>query len=209
VAIRHLIWDLDGTLFDTYPVITKALGAALGELGATVPLERIESLTKKSMSHCASTLAGEFQIDLEDLMQRFEEIYRSAPVGEQPPFPGATEICEYICSLGGTNVIVTHRMRESTMRLLRAHRMLSCFADILAGDDGYPRKPDPAMFEAVIGRHRLECEEILAIGDRDIDVLAGRAAGVRTCLYRAGSSEVKSDYQISNYAELRQIIVGG
>jgi phosphoglycolate phosphatase-like HAD superfamily hydrolase len=209
VAIRHLIWDLDGTLFDSYPALTEAVGAALGELGVTVPLKRIESLAKKSMSHCASTLADDFQMDPEDLMQRFEEHYRSTPVSEQPPFPGVTEVCGFICSIGGTNVIVTHRMRKSATRLLRAHRMLSYFADILAGDEGYPRKPDPAMFEVVIRRQSLEREETLAIGDRDIDVLAGRAAGVRTCLYRAGSSEVKSDYRITDYAELRQIIIRG
>jgi HAD superfamily hydrolase (TIGR01509 family) len=207
MAIRHLIWDLDGTLFDTYPALARAVGAALCELEATAPLERIESLARKSMSHCASTLADEFQIDVEDLMQKFTEYYRSAPIGKQSPFPGAIEICEYVCSLGGTNVIVTHRRRESTMRLLSTHRMASYFADILTGDDGYPRKPDPAMFEAVIGRQALERKETLAIGDRDIDILAGQAAGIRTCLYGAGSSEVRSDYRITDYAELRRIIV--
>jgi histidinol phosphatase-like enzyme len=42
--------------------------------------------------------------------------------------------------------------------------------------DAYPRKPDPAAFNAIIERHGLVRDETMAIGDRDIDVLAGRSA---------------------------------
>jgi len=85
--------------------------------------------------------------------------------------------------------------------------MTDHFADRLTSDDGYPRKPDPASFEEMIHRHSLEREAVLAVGDRDIDVLAGRAAGVRTCLFGAVLSEVEADYSIADYAELYRLLV--
>ncbi len=32
--IRNIIWDADGTLFDTYPAIASAFQAAMADLGA-------------------------------------------------------------------------------------------------------------------------------------------------------------------------------
>jgi phosphoglycolate phosphatase-like HAD superfamily hydrolase len=117
------------------------------------------------------------------------------------------EVCAYVRSIGGQNLIVTHRGGESLQRLLEFHHMTDYFTDRLTRDDGFPRKPDPASFEEMIQRHHLERASVLAIGDREIDVLAGRAAGVRTCLFGTRLPEVGADYTIAHFAELHRILV--
>jgi phosphoglycolate phosphatase-like HAD superfamily hydrolase len=205
--IRYLIWDVDGTLFDTYPAFTKAFQAALAEFGASASLTRIERLTKISLSHCISTLAEEFGINSEVLGHKFGEHYAKVSPQEQPPFPDVITLCEYICFINGINVIVTHRGRESTHRLLTAHKMAPYFTEILAGDDHYPRKPDPTAFETVIKKHNFSLAETLAIGDRDLDILAGQAAGVRTCFFGPElDDEVKPDFTITDFADLHHLI---
>jgi phosphoglycolate phosphatase-like HAD superfamily hydrolase len=206
-VIRYLIWDVDGTLFDTYPALARAVGAALRDLGAHASSDWIESLARKSLSYCMSTLAGKFKVKLEELERGFERHYTHIPLREQAPFPGVVGICEYVCSIGGMNVIVTHRGRESTMGLLAAHDMTPYFEDSVTGADGYPRKPNPAAFEAMIGQHGLRREETLAVGDREIDILAGQAAGVRTCLFGAQLEEVTADYRIVDYADLHRLLL--
>ncbi len=204
--IRYLIWDMDGTLFDTYPAIARALGAALGDLGPSAPLDWIEGLAKKSISHCISTLVDKFDVNPEDLRERFEQRYKNIPPQEQPLFPGVIGVCEYVRSIGGTNVIVTHRGRESTNRFLTIHNMACYFADMLTADDNYPRKPDPASFEAMIEKHNFRRKETLAIGDRDIDILAGQAAGVRTCFFGTQLDKATADLIITDYAALHRIM---
>jgi phosphoglycolate phosphatase-like HAD superfamily hydrolase len=204
--IRYLIWDVDGTLFDTYPAFIRAFRAALNDFGESVPLERIEDLARISLSHCASTLADELGLNSEDLIHKFGQHYRNIPQQEQSPFPGVVDICEYICSIGGLNLIVTHRARESTDRFLATHNMTRYFADTVAGDDDYPRKPNPAAFEAIINKHKLKRTETLTIGDRDIDILAGQAAGVRTCFFGGELDGVTADFMITDYTELHQLI---
>ena len=206
--IRYLIWDVDGTIFDTYPAMARAFGAALNDLGAEAPLERIESLARQRLSHCAAMLAREADVSLEELREGFAQHYKSTPPQAQAPFPDVVEVCEYARSIGGTNVIITHRGRESALQLLATHEMGAYFVDILTRGDGYPRKPDPAIYEAMIERHGFEREETLAIGDRDIDVLAGQAAGVHTCLFGTASDQVAADFTIADYAELQRIIAG-
>jgi HAD superfamily hydrolase (TIGR01509 family) len=204
--IRNIIWDFDGTLFDTYPAFAKAFKAALNDLGQDAPLDWIESLTKKSMDHCVTTLIEKYQLSEEDLEQAFDKHYSSTTPADQPPFPGVMEVCQFICSLGGKNVIVTHRRRKGTLELLAAHQMTDYFAGHLTGDDGYPRKPDPAAFEAALQIYGLKREETMAVGDRDIDIQAGRAAGMFTCLFGDQDDGIATDLLVRSFDELQRYL---
>ena len=126
---------------------------------------------------------------------------------EQPPFSGVIAICDYICTKGGKNVIVTHRGRQGTADLLAAHHMSGYFAGCLTRDDGYPKKPDPAAFEAILKAHNLEREQTIAVGDRDIDVLAGQAAGLITCLFGSETEGAVADLTGSSFDELYRYLV--
>jgi len=93
------------------------------------------------------------------------------------------------------------------MALLAAHNMIDYFAGCLTREDGYPRKPDPAIFKAALATYQLKRAETLVVGDRDIDILGGQAAGLWSCFFGPASDEVKADLVISNFAKLRQYLV--
>jgi phosphoglycolate phosphatase-like HAD superfamily hydrolase len=204
---RNIIWDVDGTLFDTYPAIARAFQLALNDLEKDASLNWIESLARISLSHCVTTLADQCQLNKEDIGQAFGEHYDQTPPEEQPPFPGVITVCEFICSLGGMNVIVTHRGHKSTNELLAANKMTHYFMGCLTRDDGYPKKPHPAALEAVLKTHNLRREETIAVGDREIDVLAGRATGIFTCLFGRPSGGVAADLTINNFDELHHYLL--
>ena len=199
---RNIIWDVDGTLFDTYPAMARAFKSALNDFGQDAALEWIESLAKVSLGHCASTLVDQCHVAEADLDRAFGEHYARIRPEDQPPFPGVVAICEYICTHGGKNVIVTHRGQAGTRELLTANKLTQYFAGCIARDDGYPRKPHPAAFEAALNLYNLPREETLAVGDRDIDVLAGQAAGLFTCLFSLEAGDVAADITISRFDEL-------
>jgi HAD superfamily hydrolase (TIGR01509 family) len=199
---RNIIWDVDGTLFDTYPAIAKAFKTALNDLGKDAPVDWIEALAKQSLGHCVSTLAETCQLNEADIGQAFDEHYDCIQPEEQPPFPGVITVCEYICALGGKNVIVTHRGQAGTDELLAANNMSQYFAGCLTRNDDYPKKPHPAAFVAILKLHNLQPEETMTIGDRDIDILAGQAAGIFTCLLGLKTAGVVADLTISNFSEL-------
>jgi phosphoglycolate phosphatase-like HAD superfamily hydrolase len=206
---RNIIWDVDGTLFDTYPAIARAFQLALNDLEKDASLEWIEVLAKTSLSYCVTTLANQCQLREEDIEQAFGEHYDRTPPEKQPPFPGVITVCEYICTLGGKNVIVTHRGREGTNDLLTANNMTHFFSGCLAREDGYPKKPHPAAFEAMLKTHNLQREETMAVGDRDIDVLAGQATGIFTCLFGLEADEVVAHLTIKSFDELYRYLESG
>lgn len=203
---RNIIWDVDGTLFDTYPAIARAFKAALNDFGKDAPLDWIEGLARKSLGHCVSTVAETCQLNEENIGQAFDGHYDHTRPEEQPPFPEVITICKYICAIGGKNVIVTHREQQSTSELLVANNMAHYFVGCLTRDDGYPKKPNPAAFEALLKAHHLAPEETMTVGDREIDILAGQAAGIFTCLFGLKTEGARADLTISNFNELSEYL---
>ena len=99
-------------------------------------------------------------------------------------------------------MIVTHRGHEGTTELLVANKMDHFFAGCIARDDGYPKKPNPAAFEAILKTHNLPREQTMTVGDREVDILAGQAAGIFTCGFRLYTHERIADLSISTFEEL-------
>jgi phosphoglycolate phosphatase-like HAD superfamily hydrolase len=204
--IRHLIWDLDGTLFDTYPAITAAFIAALGEYGYYPHRDVVMQLARVSLSHCVATLAGAYGLPPSAVERSFSDRYAHSPFARQPVMPGGRELCAYIVSIGGQNVVVTHRGRRSTIGLLEAHGLETLIADSITAEDGFPKKPDPTGMQAIIARNGIAAQEGLAIGDRELDIAAGQASGLRTCLLGELADQGGADYRVGHLAELLEII---
>jgi HAD superfamily hydrolase (TIGR01509 family) len=200
--IKNLIWDVDGTLFNTYPAFTLAFSKALIELQAPAPLDKIDRLAKISLGHCAQTLATEYKLPLEALQDSFDRHYAAIPAENQGPFPGVRQVCELVIQGGGRNLIVTHRGLASTRRLLETHGLGSLFEEVVSAQAGYPIKPNPAMFLHLIEANNLDPAETLSVGDREIDVQAGAAAGCKTALFGSNHSLTPPDFHFTDYREL-------
>ncbi|MBN1284265.1 MAG: HAD-IA family hydrolase [Anaerolineae bacterium] len=209
----YLIWDADGTLFDTYPVLAGCLQQALEAMGKTESRDVIQQLAQVTMDHCYAVLAEKHDVDAEELRERARANYRQVPPAGQMPFPGVVDLCKRVCADGGQNFIVTHRDRDSLAALLETHGMAGLFAACITRDDEYPRKPDPAAFLALIERYSLPRESVWAVGDRDLDVLAGQAAGVKTCLFggadAAADVGVEPDCRAASYQAFEAVLFPG
>jgi HAD superfamily hydrolase (TIGR01509 family) len=207
-VIRNILWDIDGVLFDTYPAITFAISKTLIGLDRSIALNVIDELVRQSCDHCIDMLSQRFKLDPDLLRDEFAASYQEILPANQPPFPGVRTACQFIRQSGGRNLIATHRDRQSTQRLLVAHGLIHYFDEIFSVEQGYPRKPDPAMVLAALKKYALNPEETLLIGDRESDVRAGQAAGARTCLYGRAALSQPADYRIDDYLQLLNFIKG-
>jgi phosphoglycolate phosphatase-like HAD superfamily hydrolase len=199
--IRNLIWDAGGTLFDSYPAKIRAFGLALAESGVAPHAPWIAGLLRQSTQHCIQTLAESHQLDAGAFERRYRAHYDGIGPEAQPPFPGVVTVLRYICDIGGQNFIATHRERESLHALLTAHHMAGYFAACITKDDPYPRKPDPTAIEALLTSYGLSRGETMLIGDRDLDIQAGKNAGIRTCFFGAEPHRVRADVEAEDFGE--------
>lgn len=170
-----MIWDLGGTLVDTYPDVDRALAEASG-----APLEEVAALTRVSSGHAITVLAARGDLEEEALRRAYDDVkesWRHAP----PPFmDGAVEALAAVRAAGGLNLVATHRDRESAEQLVEGLGLR--IDDMVCAPDGFPRKPDPAMTLALLDRHGLRPTGCLAVGDRPADIESAEAAGVRALM---------------------------
>ncbi len=203
---KNIIWDLDGTLFDTYPAIARAYQTAVRHFGGDAPLDWISDQAKISMNHCATTLADMVGVSEPEISSLFDEEYDRISPLDQPPFPDVIEVCQTILERGGRNLIVTHRTMKGGTVLLKAHRMERLFTEGFGREAGYAKKPDPAAFLAMMQKYSLPVKETLAVGDREIDIQASQAAGLFTFMYGSSTSHTQADMKISHYSELLKFL---
>lgn len=180
-----MIWDLGGTLLDTYPVVDRALATAVregtggGEVTAA-DLHEVATLTRVSSGQAITTLARRHDIPEDDLRAAYESTKETWRLDPPPVMGGAGRVMTVVRDRGGLNLVATHRERESATELLDEVGLQ--VDDMVCAPDGFPRKPDPAMVLELLRRHALDPREVLAVGDRPADVAAAETAGVRGVL---------------------------
>jgi beta-phosphoglucomutase-like phosphatase (HAD superfamily) len=69
---KHIIWDFDGTLFDTYPVLAKAVINVLEEQGIYESYDKVMSLMKVSFTHLFNYINDTFYIS-DTLVSNFKK----------------------------------------------------------------------------------------------------------------------------------------
>ena len=199
--IKNILWEVDGALFNTDPAITYAISRSLNDLGLSVALNEINGLSRQSIEHCLATFSHRFKLDPVLLRFRFDESCLKVSPERQPPFPGAREICAFI-RRRGRNIIITHRSTDFVEQLLAVHGLAKYFTGIISVTEGYAHKPNPAMFTLALQKFGLEKRNTLVMGSRAIDIRAGRAAGLPTCVLSSAYVSEPADHHFDDFSQL-------
>lgn len=181
--VCSVIWDMGGTLVDTYPQVDRALATAVWPGPPTsAHLAEVRELRTHSIDHAIATLAERHRIDpgrLDTAYCALKERWRTRPA---PLMDGVREVLTAVHRARGLNLVATHRDRASAEALCRALHLDEDIDDLVSTSDGWARKPDPQMNEVLLARHRLSPADVLGVGDRLIDVRAAEASGIRAVL---------------------------
>jgi phosphoglycolate phosphatase-like HAD superfamily hydrolase len=205
---RHIIWDFDGTLFDTYPVINDILREHFLKSGIDEPIEDITKLTKISMKYAVKYYQNKYNISDEFLAEynkrvKEEELFRAKP------FEGIPDICEKITSNGGFHYLFTHR-GNSSFELLDKNGLLKYFRECITSKEAFERKPSPEGILYLIDKYEMKQEEAIMIGDREIDVMSGKNAGIYSCFFNSDRIyDVVSDYYVDSMEQLKSVLLKG
>lgn len=179
--VRAVVFDFDGTLVNSLPLVLKSIAHALEPFGGRPtmdifarlggPPEKFLPLLLDRPDHVPEALAR---------MDAFER--SNSHLVEV--FAGAPAMLDALRGAGVRTAIWTGRDRASTERFLGRLGLQGHFATVVCGDDLPTHKPDPAGLTEIIRRLDVSPAEALFVGDADVDVLGGRASGVDTVLIR-------------------------
>jgi len=179
---RAVLFDLDGTLADTVPLILRCFRHTMKtHLGRELPDEvwvrQIGKPLRVSMRDFASDAD-----EAKRMVDTYLTFQRLVHDGMVRAFPGAPETVAALRARDVRLGVVTSKTREMTVRTLGCCGLNDAFEVVVTADDVDLGKPDPEPVLKALDQIGLgeRAEEVLFIGDSPHDFAAGRAAGVRT-----------------------------
>ena len=182
MKINTYIWDMDGTLINSYPAIIKEVMETLDLFG----VKREESdaynyIIRYSVKELMQKIADEENMKFEDLYGKFHEL-QTAETMMIEPMPHAAETLRQLVEAGGRNLVFTHRGR-SAQRLLDTCGLAEYVDECLSVGGDIPRKPAPGGILYLVDKYGLDKEQCCYVGDRMLDMESAKNAGVTSILY--------------------------
>lgn len=213
-AFRAVLWDLDGTLLDSYEAIHEALGAVLKELGKE-PITMAE--TRRSVGNGLDALLARFVGDAEraEATRIFRERYDVTGPELTTLMPGADHVTRELVKRDVLQGVASNKPSDYSEELLEVLEVRDRFEVVVGPDLGFPPKPAPDMVLAALEEMDVEPEEALFVGDMVVDVKTARAAGLAVAVVPIGSStreeliHANPDYLFSSLVELLSLFPSG
>lgn len=172
-----LIWDLDGTLLDSYPAILAGLEETYEYFGLTFDRQAISDyILKNSVRDLIEKVAVQENLAVSDLSEFRANSLREKNAKIQL-MAGAREVLDWTLEMGITNFIYTHK-GNNTFQLLKDLQLDTYFTEVLTADSGFARKPDPQALLYLMEKHLLDKDSTYYIGDRLLDIQTALRAGV-------------------------------
>jgi phosphoglycolate phosphatase len=181
VVPAALLFDLDGTLADSFEGIQYALNAALRDEGFP---ERELDWVRSHVGRGAPALVldavgvGAGEVNARRVGVRFADHYHASYLERTPVLPGAREALALAWARTGGMVAVISNKYERFSREWLRHVGLGEFVARVVGPDTFGvRKPDPGAVLPVLSGFGVTPADALFIGDMDVDVAAALAVG--------------------------------
>lgn len=184
-----LVFDWDGTLFDSIGWIVESIQRAAAICRCDVPSdESARSVIGLSLSGAMAELFPGISDSLATrLIEEYRRIYHDRKFGENDLFPKVREMLEALRERGYRLAVATGKTRVGLMDALGATGTLACF-DAVRSADETASKPDPLMLLQLMGEIGVNTERTLMVGDSLHDLRMARNAGVDAVAVSCGAN---------------------
>ena len=200
---RAFIWDLDGTLLDSYDAILAGLEETYAYY--QLPFDRAsikDYILKHSVQDLLVAVAEEYQLDVTDLNQR-----RAESLAEKNAqvvlMEGARDILSWAKDAGIQQFVYTHK-GENALVILRDLGLESFFTEILTSQSGFARKPNPEAARYLMKKYGLEPENTYYIGDRSLDIDFARNSQIQSINFL--TSDYEGNHQMKTLRDIPSVL---
>ena len=207
--ITTVLCDLDGTLIDSRRDIALAFQHALCRIveGPLPDEATIAQHIGKPLEHMARELGYHLSpSQLTTFLETYRHRYAACGARHTRPYPGVTATLHALASL--TFGVVTTKAQEQAETVLQQLRLTSFFQHIQGWVPGLQLKPAPDTVVAALAALSCTPQQALMVGDTAADILAGKAAGLKTCAVTYGFGALEElqhcqpDYVIDTFSDL-------
>lgn len=207
---RGIVFDLDGTLMDSYRAITASVNEVrrsrgLAELGEA----EVRPHVGRGLPHLLKMVVP--GTELEPDAARYRAHHPSVLRSHTDLLPGVEATLRALHQQGFRLGVCSNKPRAFTVQLLADFGLAPLFATVVGPEDAQRPKPAPDMLIVAIERLQLRPAAVLYVGDMTVDVETARAAGVTVWVIATGSQKsselvaARPDRLLARFDEIAQL----
>jgi HAD superfamily hydrolase (TIGR01509 family) len=182
MKVHAVIFDMDGVLTDSEPLINAAAIAMFGEKGLSVLPEDFLPFVGMGEDRYIGGVAEKygFPLDLPEAKRRTYEIYLELVPVQLREFPGARQLVQD-CRQARLRIAVASSADRIKIvaNLKKIGLPLELWDGVVTGEDVVAKKPAPDIFIAAASKLKLPPNECVVVEDAVNGVQAAKAAGMR------------------------------
>ena len=206
--IKNLIFDLDGTIINSYPHFVEFFYEVCKKNGVEVPYDRetVYRMLKITVPEAYARLNCEEKMSYEKFYSDFVGLY-TQNYQKLTGFEETVSLIRKAKEAGKENYLYTHT-GPVAKDILKNLGILDCFEFILDASYHFPAKPAPDALLFLAEKNGLDVKECIMIGDRPIDALAGMNAGMVGFLWDEDDlyKDIKVDYHSKDINDVAKIV---
>ena len=198
------IWDLDGTLLDSYEAILSGIEETYAQFSIPFDKEKVRAfILKYSVQDLLVQVAEERGLDVDRLNQ-----VRAQSLAEKNAqvilMPGAREVLAWANQQGIQQFVYTHK-GDNALTILRDLGLDVYFTEILTSQSGFARKPSPEAATYLISKYHLKPDRTFYIGDRTLDIEFAQSSSIQSINFL--ETPVDCNHQISCLADIPSLFM--
>ena len=181
------IWDLDGTLLDSYEAILAGIEETYRQFSLPYNKKEVRAfILKYSVQDLLVQVAEERGLDADRLNQ-----VRAQSLAEKNAqvilMPGAREVLAWANQQGIQQFVYTHK-GDNALTILRDLGLDVYFTEILTSQSSFARKPSPEAAIYLLDKYGLNPQQTYYIGDRTLDIEFAQNSGIQSINFLASSA---------------------
>ena len=209
--IKHVCFDLDGTLVDSNVTILKSTKAALDQLKIKYHID--ENIFANMIGKHFVDIFMEMKIIVPDF-EKFITIYKDQYfnfISSSILYPGVEDTLKQLNETKIQISLLTTKGQDQADKIIDHFDLRASFNYVMGRRDGLAHKPSPEPLLYICKELDAHPSETLMVGDTELDIQCGKNASSKTCGvlygYRTKDQLEKEnpDFIISNLVELSRM----
>lgn len=178
MRLKTVLFDFDGTVFDTVEGITKSIQYALRKHGREEPLERLRCFAGPPIVEKFMEVFGLSEPEAEQHVIDFRERYVPIGLYESAPFPGIKDLLIGLRAVGLTLGIATSKPQYAAEILLRNAELDACFDVVVGSGSGLNNEQKWEIVTRAMGLCGSGPENTVLVGDTKYDAIGAARCGI-------------------------------
>ena len=215
--IKLMIFDFDGTLCETLEDLKDSINEALEINGyhRVYTYDEAKYLVGSGTRVLVTRALQPFEHTIEDeeiVFKTFSERYALNQFNHTKPYPHIIEVLNEIKKMGIKIAVLSNKVEKNTKAITYKMFGETMFDQVVGQRKGVPLKPDPTSINALIDEFQIEKDNILYVGDSDVDMITANNANVKKIAVTYGFrpketlAKYNPDYYASSAEEILTIV---